>query len=127
MKLAEIQTKLDAICSKMVEKGIREPRVELSLFSFSEMRACLEGKDTFPSGEKYKFIRGNNIGEIFAEASAFVAALSSISEMAHREYMSKIADAIDFAHDNDIDAKYVAPLRDVKKAMTDNLLTLEKS
>jgi len=61
--------------------------------------------------------------EAFASVMKAIAALPSPEEAVTREYLTRVASAVDYATEHSIDEEYVAPLRGVSMAMTDNLLT----
>jgi hypothetical protein len=43
-----------------------------------------------------------------------------------KTYLGKLADAVDYGHENNIPAEYVDPVRITQKAMSDNLLPAPK-
>ena len=64
-----------------------------------------------------------------AIASAFekIDALPSPEDAVKHEYLTRVASAIDYATENSLPDEYVAPLRGVSTAMTENLLTHSKA
>jgi len=109
----------------MVAKGIPEPDASICFRTderqYLSLRAqflsrALEGKDS-------KLCFGTYFSGCVKEAMKFIDALPDPQEAVTRKYLSRVAAAVDFATENSIADEYVAPLRGVTCAMTDNLLT----
>jgi len=127
MNITELQAEMAGLEAAMSEKGIVTPlataTVETSEFNI-HMRGAYE---TTPfNGKYYKIIFGETLDKCIAEAFAYIAALPSPEEAVTREYLSRIAKAVDYATEHSLPDEYVNPLRNVSCAMTDNLLTHSK-
>lgn len=128
MTIEEIQTALGELVAAMVEKGVPEPDVDCTIKPNGEKSyVYLTGKYKWAGfkGEDSKFCRATNISECFEIAREYIAALPSPEEAVTREYLTRVASAIDYATENSIADEYVTPLRGVTCAMTENLLTKE--
>lgn len=127
MTIEEIQTALAELVAAMVEKSVITPRAQINLPDsgrFAIHCDCNYAHKPF-DGRNYFVEQGDTVPECIDKARAYIAALPSPEEAVTREYLGKVADAIDFGTKHSIDDKYVTPLRGVTKAMTDNLLTKE--
>jgi len=127
MTIEEIQTELRALEAMMLEKGVVTPTAEFTIRVpdryFAHLRADY---DTRPfDGDYFQVIYGDTPAEALIEARDYIASLPSLEEAVTREYLTKVSAAIDYATEHSIDDDYVAPLRGVTCAMTDNLLTAE--
>lgn len=124
MTIEEIQTELRALEAMMLDKGVVTPTAEFTIRGPSRFLAHLRANyGTKPfDGEYYKIIYGDTPAEALIEARDYIASLPSPEEAVTREYLTKVSVAIDYATEHSIDDEYVAPLRGVTCAMTDNLL-----
>jgi len=127
MTIEEIQTELRALEAMMLEKGVVTPTAEFTIRGpnryVAHLRADYNTKQF--DGEYYKIIYGDTPAEALTKARDYIAATPSPEETVTREYLTKVSAAIDYATEHSIDDEYVAPLRGVTCAMTDNLLTAE--
>ena len=64
----------------------------------------------------------NNPDGLITQAKEFIASLPDAAEAVQTEYLRRVGHAVDYATENALPEKYVAPLRGVTCAMTDNLL-----
>lgn len=128
MTIEEIQTALGELVAAMVEKGVPTPTAELTIRQHGEnhyVYLSAKYKSTLFSGGNSELCRAKTIAECFEIARACIAALPDPAEAVTREYLGKVAAAIDYATENSIADEYVTPLRGVTCAMTSNLLTKE--
>ena len=128
MTIEEIQTALAELVAAMVEKGVPKPQAELTIRPTGQkhyvyLRGSIDWRGF--GGDYSDFSHGNTVAEAFDEARKAIADLPSPEEAVTREYLGKVAEAIDYGTKHSIDDKYVTPPRSVTKAMTDNLLTKE--
>lgn len=127
MTIEEIQTALGELVAAMVEKGVPLPKADFTIKP-DEMRIYLKTyEDGFRpfSGKDFAFCDGDTPADCFDLAWNVVLALPSPEEAVNREYLGKVAAAIDYATEHSIADEYVTPLRGVTCAMTENLLTKE--
>ena len=129
MKIEEIQTALGELVAAMVEKGAIRPSAEFKIKSGANFYVylwCAHETRQF-DGEYMKVFSDDTPAEAIDNACAYIAALPSPEEAVTREYLTRVASAIDYATENSIADEYVTPLRGVTCAMTENLLTEENS
>jgi len=127
MNITELQAEIAALEAAMSDKGIVTPQATAPV-STSGFTIHMRGAyDTTPfNGKNYKVVFDASLADCIAEAFAYVAALPSPEEAVTREYLSRIAKAVDYATEHSLPDEYVTPLRNVSCAMTDNLLTHTK-
>ena len=128
MTIEEIQTALDELVAAMVEKEVKRPKADLTMKPHGEKHyvyLSAEFKSAVFDGDDNKFCRAETVDECFEIARTTVAKIPDPSERVTREYLGKVAAAIDYATENSIADEYVTPLRGVTMAMTENLLTKE--
>jgi len=77
-------------------------------------------------GKEYKVVFDASLADCIAKAHAYIADLPSPEDQVTREYLSRIAKAVDYATEHSLPDEYVTPLRNVSCAMTDNLMTHTK-
>lgn len=118
MTIEEIQTAVDELANALGEKG-ETANVSYEMNSHKWADLWLKLKDG------YEVFHGATPAKAIEKARAYIAALPSPEEAVTREYLGKVASAIDYATKHSIADEYVTPLRGVTMAMTDNLLTKE--
>jgi len=130
MNITEIQTELNKLIVLMTEKGLVYPDSNVTIKSDGRSHLYLSSTSNVFDGSEYLFIYGtadefilSTVEEMFKKAFELINNLPSPEEAVTREYLSKVADAVDYATENSIADEYVNPLRGVSCAMTDNLLT----
>jgi hypothetical protein len=126
MNITEIQTELAALVVQMTEKGVVTPSAELHIKDsglFSVYITSKYGSGSFGEDANSKFLHADTPLDAFGKARDYITSLPSPEEAQTREYLKRVASAIDYAAENNIADEYVTPLRGVTCAMTENLLT----
>jgi hypothetical protein len=126
MNVTEIQTELAALVVQMTEKGVLTPTAELDIKDsglFSVYITSKYGSGSFGEDANSKFLQAGTPLDAFGKARDYITSLPSPEEAQTREYLKRVASAIDYAAENNIADEYVTPLRGVTCAMTENLLT----
>ena len=127
MNTTELQAEMAEFEAAMSEKGIATPEASISIKSYGVTILFRGPYDTFPfGGERYHIIFSETASDCIAKAHAYIADLPSPEDQVTREYLSRIAKAVDYATEHSLPDEYVTPLRNVSCAMTDNLLTHTK-
>jgi hypothetical protein len=126
MNITEIQTELAALVVQMTEKGVVTPSAELDIKDsglFSVYITSKYNSGGFGSDGNSKFLHADTPLAAFEKARDYITSLPTTEEAQTREYLKRVASAIDYAAENTIADEYVTPLRGVTCAMTENLLT----
>ena len=131
MKITTIQEAnelCDTLANLMVEKGVKSPTAAINLKSGDQSHVHIRSDwSTKPfNGKDYHIFSEGTLGDQIEAAAAYINALMSPEEVVSHEYLRRVSSAIDYATEHSIDDKHVAPLRGVSKAMTDNLLSVDK-
>ena len=124
MTYEEITNALVEIHANLVEKLSAQPSITPTI-SMHANGVCYIHISPPKKYDALHTARGSSFEECLADARAYIAALPSPEEAVTREYLGKVAAAIDYATENSIADEYVTPLRGVTCAMTENLLTKE--
>lgn len=127
MNITEIQKRLTELSAAMADKAVETPSCEFTakdgggfnVYIMSSYSSKIFG------GDHYGFFSGNTPSDCFNAASDYIAAIPSPEGAVTREYLTRVASAVDYATEHSIADEYVAPLRGVSCAMADNLLTRE--
>ena len=118
MTLEEIQTAIDELAKALGEKGqTANASYEINSDKGADLWLKMNGN--------YQCFHGDTPAEAIEEARTFIVALPDPEEAVTREYLTRVASAVDYATENSIADEYVTPLRGVTCAMTENLLTKE--
>ncbi len=127
MTIEEIQTALGELVSAMVEKRVITPRAQMHVPDSGRFAVHCDCNyaHKFFDGKNYFVEHDETPSVAIDKARAYIASLPSPEEAVTREYLTRVASAIDYATENSIADEYVTPLRGVTCAMTENLLTKE--
>ena len=115
MTIKDIRTEIDALVAEMLDKGVIKPDAELEIHQdrvYVWLKSSYEQKPF--EGDRIKLCH------TFEEAHEYIARLPSPEDMVTKEYLTRVASAVDYATENAIADEYVAPLRNVTCAMTEN-------
>lgn len=126
MTSKEIAARLAAMEEKYVDTFGTRPLNELNL-RIEVAGDCIITIGEPSSWSALKYIRTESIESCLSEAEEFINNLPSQEELNAKEYLKRVSEAIDYAHEHNIEDRYVAPLRDVNKAISYNLLAAPDS
>lgn len=118
MTIEEIQAELDKMPAALSAAGWVSPRAQLDIRANEQMYVYLSGDAL----KKMEFHYGETAAECIAKAWAFIKALPDPEQAILATYSRKLADAIDYGHENNVPAKLVDPVRRAQKAVSDALL-----
>jgi hypothetical protein len=119
MTIEEIQAELNKMPAALSAAGWEQPEAQLMINANSRMTAHLRSwRDT----ATYHFANGDTPAECIAKAWAYIKALPDPEQAILTTYSRKLADAIDYGHENNVPAKLVDPVRRAQKAVSDALL-----
>ena len=119
MTIEEIQAELNKMPAALSAAGWEQPEAQLMINANSRMTAHLRSwRDT----DTYHFAYGDTPAECIAKAWTFIKALPDPEQTILTTYSRKLADAIDYGHENNVPAKLVDPVRRAQKAVSDALL-----
>jgi len=121
MTIEEIQAELLKLRAAMGDAGIKTPHAECWVRGDKRFLVHLTGTG-LPLGKTYEFINCDTVAEGLDKAWAFIKALPDPEQAVLTTYSCKLADAIDYGHENNVPAKLVDPVRRAQKAVSDALL-----
>lgn len=124
MNNSQLKAELDRANGALVDQLGAQPFIALCLTLQSSGKWFCGG--AYPDIEMNSRISGefcDTPEDAMKSIFEVIAALPSPEEAVTREYLSKVANAVDYATEHSIADEYVAPLRGVTCAMTDNLLS----
>ncbi len=119
MTIEEIQAELNKMPAALSAAGWEQPEAQLMINANSRMTAHLR---SWMDTATYHFAYGDTPAECIAKAWAFIKALPDPEQAILTTYSRKLADAIDYGHENNVPAKLVNPVRRAQKAVSDALL-----
>lgn len=126
----DIQKRIDALAAAMSAKGLREPEAHAEIRSAQEGQVYLNwvkfGSTRAYADREYRFFKGETFTAMLDEADAEVAALPSLDETKHRDFMTALGNVIDLGRQHGIDVAYVNPLVESMKRLSENVLTFQK-
>ena len=117
MTIEEIQAELNKMPAALSDAGWVMPNAQLVITANGQMHVYLNA-----SSGNYTFQRGDHPAESIAKAWAYIKTLPDPEQAILTTYSRKLADAIDYGHENNVPAKLVDPVRRAQKAVSDALL-----
>ena len=126
MTIEEIQTALAAMTVDLIERGKVRPEADFKIKANDRFCVTLYASDNGFGQSSYEFLHAETPAKCIAKAKAFIAALPDAKIAIMQTYLGKLADAVDYGHENNVPAEYVDPVRITQKAMSDNLLSAPK-
>ena len=120
--IEEVQDAMDALVVAMGDKGVVRPRAEFEVRGAVGPALNLWGADYSLDGDNLKIFSHDTPDGLLTQAQEFIASLPDAAEAVQAEYLRRVGHAVDYATENALAEEYVAPLRGVTCAMTDNLL-----
>jgi hypothetical protein len=122
MDTKEIQERIQAIDSALIDKGFKSPDCDLTV-SGSNLTFWVKTGGCEADGRVFEPVYADSINEIFAAANEYVKNLEDRGLYAQREAVKKFGRAIDGLRNTGIPADFIDPLSEQLQAMTENLLT----
>jgi hypothetical protein len=118
MTIEEIQAELNKMPAALSAAGWTNPRAHLDIRANERMYVYLNGNNL----HAMEFHYGETAAECIEKAWAFIRALPDPQTVILSTYSKKLADAIDYGHENNVPAKLVDPVRRAQKATSDMML-----
>ena len=122
---------IDSMRAVMAGREFIDPEVMIQIGT-QDWRPCrleLNYKVRADSTTVYKSFYGeasHNLEEVVAEASAYIAALKSRTELEHEEFMTMLGRVMDRAKDMGMDEDFVNPLTSMMKKLASNAIEHHK-
>jgi len=120
MTIEEIQAELNKMPAALSAAGWVSTDAQFTIIANVGMQVYLKSWDL--NSDRYHFAKGDTPAECIAKAWAFIKALPDPEQAILTTYSRKLADAIDYGHENNVPAKLVDPVRRAQKAVSDALL-----
>ena len=119
-----IQKRLNEIASAMMTKGLRNPGANFKLNANVQPTVYLTWDNLKSRHDNhYKWIHGDDIRAMLAEADEFVAAMPDRDQARMNEFMTALGSVIDLGRENNIEVDFVNPLIATMKRLSENVLT----
>lgn len=129
MDTDEIQRRLDAMVSAMLDKGKREPNATMFVNANAEPRVMLKWKRTasdpvsiYGADDITNFLTGA-FGEILDNADNLISGLPTPEQARMAEFTAQLAATIELGKANGIDVQFVNPLTEAMKRLSENAIT----
>lgn len=119
--IEDINTALDDISAVMTEKGIFDPRPEITFKQDGRLLGWLHAGSPIGARDCVPFY-GSCAPIVLADMLAHVVGLKSVDEERVIAWQKDLAHVIDEGHDLNLPDNVLNPLRSSSQAMTENLL-----
>ncbi len=121
MTYEEMRALTAKLAKELGEAGVMRPEAQIWIRANARTTVYLDGHD-FQS----KFFNGETVEECAAQAEKFISEIPDPQVLVLQNYAKKLADAIDYGHENNVPDKLVDPVRRAQKATSDMMLLAPK-
>ena len=126
----KIQAEVDRLCTAMLAKGLKQPRVQFEIES-GKLKFCTHINwtvnphinDYAAGNRKYEFLYAETADEVLANTAAYIEALPGREETQMRQFMEAVSAAVEIGRQNGIDADLLNPLQATMQALSANIIT----
>lgn len=122
MNLKEIQTRITGLNDALIDKDYTVPDCDLTILGSGDVSVWVKCGHYGKDGRVFEGLEGATIGAALEAADKFIADLESMSDYKKKEAVKSFGRAVDGLRAAGIEAKFVDPLSDTLKAMSENLL-----
>ena len=125
MNIAEVQDRIDAVVSTLAGKGHKDPHCHLDLKSGGRVSAWTH--TTCGVSEQGEHHYADCAEDALQKAEAWADAWEDAETAAKRLAVKAFGESIDGLRNAGVEADFVDPLSDALQAMTENLLTDQRT
>lgn len=123
MTLKEIQSRIEILDNALTEKNYPMPECDLTIEASGDASVWIKSGKYGDAYRVFESIEGNAFSVVFDAADKFVFELPDMADHKKAAAVKVFGRAVDGLRDAGIDAKFVDPMSDALKAMSENLLT----
>lgn len=121
--LSEMQDRIAALDAALIDKNYTVPDCDLTVTASGDCMIWVKSGYYGKEGRIFEGVEGATLEAAFDAADRFVAKLEDMADHKKKEAVKTFGRAVDGLRDAGIEAKFVDPLSDTLKAMSENLLT----
>ena len=124
--ITHIQTRLTAMNNATIEKGYNRPDCQLDIgaSSFCVWVSCHPPNS---NSRVFEGFHGDTPSEALDGADAFISGMESVADYKKTEAVKLLGRAVDAMRAADIEAKFIDPMAEQLKALSENLLTDQRA
>ena len=121
--LSEMQDRIAALDAALIEKNYSFPECGLTIEGSGPVNIWIKTGRHGEADRVFDGIEGDDLEGAFESAGRFVDRLEDMADHKKKQAVKQFGRAVDGLRDAGIEAKFVDPLSDTLKAMSENLLT----
>lgn len=123
MNTTEIQTRLDSMVPRLLDKGMPEPGPSFTMGSSKSPSGMISWREA-KNGYNYQWShhKGDTVADILDSMDAWISALPTRDERKMDEFTTQLAATIELCRANGIDVEFVNPLIEAMKRLSENAI-----
>lgn len=127
MNLKAIQERITALNEALIEKNYRLPDCDLTITGSGDASIWIKVGHHGDADCIFESIEGGELESVFEAADRYIDRLEDMADHKKEQAVKQFGRAVDGLRDAGVDAKFVDPLSDTLKAMSENLLTYSEA
>ena len=128
MNVEQIQARLAALITAMMDKGLRNPSAFLKIDGNGRMMCGVEAGGGYGSADHwYEYPTDEVVEGALAKADAIIAAMQDAKTRNMQMFMGALGKVIDLGRDNGIEVGFLNPLTETMKRLSENIITDQRT
>lgn len=126
MNAKDIQERIHAVDEALIDKGFKLPDCDITITA-SDLTFWIKTGGQEADGRMFESVYADTLDDLIIAANDYVKNLESMETHIQREAVKKFGKAIDALRNSGIPADFTDPLSEQLQAMTENLLTDQRT
>lgn len=124
MNVEQIQDRLAALITAMMDKGLRNPAALFQIKGDERFMVGMSSGGGYGEPDHwYDYPTGDDPEEAFAKAETTIAAMKDAKTRNMQMFMGALGKVIDLGRDNGIEVDFLNPLTETMKRLSENIIT----
>ena len=128
MNVEQIQARLAALITAMMDKGLRNPTANFEIKGDGRFMVGMSSGGRYGEADHwYDYPMGNDPEAAFSKADAIIAAMPDAKTRNMQVFMGALGKVIDLGRDNGIEVDFLNPLAETMKRLSENVITDQRA
>jgi len=128
MNVEQIQARLAALITAMMDKGLRNPTALFQINGNAGFMVGLTSGGGYGEPDHwYSYPHGNTPEEALEKADTIIAAMPDAKTRNMQVFMGALGKVIDLGRDNGIEIDFLNPLTETMKRLSENIITDQRT
>ena len=128
MNVEQIQARLAALITAMMDKDLRNPTALFQIKGDERFMVAMSSGGGYGEPDHwYDYPTGDDPEEAFAKADSIIAAMQDAKTRNMQMFMGALGKVIDLGRDNGIEVGFLNPLTETMKRLSENIITDQRA